>query len=239
MRIAYVSHTRFPTEKAHGHQIARVCEALTALKQDVTLVAPDLHNEVRQDFRKYYSLKHSFPLALLPTADALLSSVIPGRFAFYFTMRSYRKALRDYFTEHRFDLAYVRSHHLLPTLLALKVPVVLELHTIPRVGKGAFVRLCNRCKRVVCLTTPMCDALVHMGVDGKKAIVEGDAVDLEQFAKLPSKESAKHHFGVPDDMATIGYIGSLVTMDNLQKGVDLLLKAAIQLKKTDHEVFVF
>src|SRR3990167_149576 len=154
MRIAYVSHTRFPTEKAHGHQIARVCEALMALKHNVTLVAPELHNEVRQDFLKYYSLQHRFPLTLLPTTDALLSSVIPGRFAFHFTMRSYRKALRSFFTKHRFDLVYVRSHHLLSVLLAAKIPVVLELHTIPRVGKRKFVRLCNRCKRVVCLTTP-------------------------------------------------------------------------------------
>ncbi len=239
MKISYISHTRFPTEKAHGHQIARVCEALTQLQHDVTLVAPDIRRNVMQDFKKYYALRSAFSLVLLPTKDALLSKCIPGRFAFYFTMRSYRASLSVFLTKHRSDLLYTRSPHLLSILLSTRLPVLLELHTLPRYGRRRFVWLCNRCKRIVCLTTPMRNELVTWGVDPKKTIVEGDAVDLERFSALPSAKSAKRTFNLPADAKVIGYVGSLITMDSVEKGVDLLFRAAMQLKKLQYPVFVF
>ncbi|MCA9370798.1 MAG: glycosyltransferase, partial [Candidatus Peregrinibacteria bacterium] len=184
MKIAYIAHTRFPTEKAHGHQVARVCEALTALGHDVTLIAPGVHNEVRESYTTYYHLTHVFPLKHLPTKDALLSPVIPGRFAMRCTMQSYGKELKQYLRENDFDLLYARSPLVLAPILASHMPVVLELHTLPRVRTQKFVKQCMHCKRIVCLTTPMKDELVSWGVNEEHILVEGDAVDLESFSKV-------------------------------------------------------
>jgi hypothetical protein len=60
MRIAYVTHTRFPTEKAHGGQIASVCHALSELGHTVTLFQPTVWNAITQDPYKYYGLPESF-----------------------------------------------------------------------------------------------------------------------------------------------------------------------------------
>lgn len=238
MKIAYVSHTRFPNEKAHGNQIARVCEALSVLKHDVTLVAPDVKNNTSLAPKKYYHLKKDFALEKLPTKDALRSPIIPGRVAMLCTMRSYRKALKVYLSSEKFDLLYTRSHHVLSALLQFKMPVVLELHAIPRRGVSKFIALSNRCKKIVCLTTPMRDELVALGVKKSKVIVEGDAVDIDRFSKALSAKKAKHHFGAPEGVPVIGYVGSLVTMDKLEKGVDLLIEAVVKLKKTKHPFFL-
>lgn len=239
MKIAYVTHTRFPTEKAHGHQIARVGEALTKLGHDVTLVSPGVRNTIHQEHTKYYHLKEKFEHKELSTFDALQSRIVPGRFAFLFTMQSYRGSLREYFADTSFDLLYVRSPHLLSALLKTNVPVAIELHTLPRQGKSRFVAQCNKCKLVVCLTNAMREELVEWGVKKSKTIVEGDAVDLDRFKKLPSVKSAKHHFNLPEDRPIVGYVGSLVTMDRVQKGVDVLINALKEMYKTDHKPFLF
>lgn len=204
---------------------------MKSLKHDVTLVAPDLHTSVRKEHTKYYHLEDDFALERLQTFDALHSKVIPGRFAFWFAMRSYRGALKHFFADHSFDVLYARSPAVLPTLLATGMPVVLELHTIPKLKQARFAALCNRCALVVCLTSPMRDALVKLGVEKSRMIVEGDAVNLHRFTKLPSSQKSRHMFHIPDGVPVIGYAGSLVTFDKLEKGVDLLVQAFIALKK--------
>jgi glycosyltransferase involved in cell wall biosynthesis len=239
MNIAYVTHTRFPTEKAHGHQIARVCSAMKHLKHTVTLVSPNIFTDVRQDSRKYYHLKTDLHVQKLPIFDALSSPFVPGVLAFHFTMHSYRKALKTYFTSHNFDIAYVRSPAILPAVLAAKVPVVLELHSLPKRNQKAFVSRCNQCKKVVCLTSPMAKELVKLGVKKSKIIIEGDAVDLERFAKMPSAKSARHHFGLPDDRRIVGYVGSFVTMDKIEKGVHLIIDSLVTMRKNKEDVHGF
>lgn len=239
MKIAYVTHTRFPTEKAHGHQIARVAEALVSLGHDVTMVSPDILNVIDHHHVKYYHLEKEFTAEKLETFDAFQSKIIPGRFAFLFTMKSYRGSLKTYFADNTFDLLYARSPQVLPAILSTKIPVVLELHTLPKRGRSRFVAHAKKCKRIVCLTSPMRDELVSWGVPAKNVIVEGDAVDLERFAKLPTSKKAKHHFGVQEDKIIIGYVGSLVTMDKIEKGVDILIKAMPSLKQHYPNVFLF
>lgn len=224
MKIAYVSHARFPTEKAHGNQIARVCEAMSNLGHDVTLLAPDVHNEVRENFVEYYGVKSNVTLNYVPTKDALLSRWIPGRFAMLFTMRSYRKGLTAFFKKHTYDLLYARSPHVLASMLATNIPVILELHTLPRRNKHRFVSQCKRCMLVVCLTSPMKEELITWGVPQEHILVEGDAVDVDRFTGLQDSE-----LDLPKDKPVIGYVGSLVTMDNLEKGVGVLIQAVQEL----------
>ncbi|MDO8468617.1 MAG: glycosyltransferase, partial [Candidatus Peribacter sp.] len=176
MRILFISQARFPTEKAHGHQIAQVCAAMVRLKHAVTVVAPEIQGTVAKDPRSYYGLTESFNVVRLPVFDALKAWWIPGPLAFAFTMRSYVKALVSFLSRHPADLLYTRSSALLSSLLATGIPVLLELHTLPR-RSSAFVHNCGACRRVVCLTAPMRDELTAWGVDPAKVTVEGDGVD--------------------------------------------------------------
>ncbi len=229
MKIGYISHARYPSEKAYGVQMTRVCEAMAELGHEVTLVAPEVHNEVTESYDKYYDVKQQFAVEHLPTKDALLSWWVPGRFAMMVTLRSYQKSLRPYLAASAFDVLYVRSHHMLEAVLATNIPVVLELHTIPR-RLGNFVSQCNSCALVVCLTTLMKEELVQLGVSEDKVIVEADAVALEAYANIEP-----HDFSLPTDRPIVGYVGSLSTM-NIDKGAGLLLECA---KDLQDNAFVF
>jgi len=237
VKIAYITHTRFPTEKAHGHQVAYVCDALAELKHDVTLIAPTVRNAITMGAHRYYGISETFTVEHLPNFDALASHIIPGKLAFRVSMWSYRRKLKDFLSSRSFDLLYARSPVVLGTLLQTNIPVVLELHTIPRRNRKRFVAACNRCKRVVALTSPMRKELEELGVVSKSLIVAGDAVNPARFAKALPAAKAKHHWDLPADRPVVGYVGSLVTHDRVQKGVDVLIHALAFLKK--HSVPVF
>ncbi|MFH1443831.1 MAG: glycosyltransferase [Candidatus Peregrinibacteria bacterium] len=230
MRITYISQARFPTEKAHGHQIAQVCAAMVRLGHTVTVIAPDVRGTVRKDPRAYYGVRESFDVVRLPVFDGLRSWWVPGSLAFFFTMRSYARALRSYLRVNSTDVLYTRSPVLLPSLLHSKISVILELHTLPR-RTSVFVRHCRQCQRVVCLTALMRDELIGWGVDSSKIIIEGDGVDLRRFENLPSSSEARTAWRLPADRRIAVYVGSLITRGTIEKGVRELLAALALLKE--------
>src|SRR3989338_8403193 len=94
MRITYVTHTRFPTEKAHGYQVAQVCHAMAALDHEVTLVTPTVGVAPAESAFRFYGITESFSILRLQQFDALSSSFVPGQLAFAVAMISYRYALK-------------------------------------------------------------------------------------------------------------------------------------------------
>ncbi len=237
MRVTYVTHTRFPTEKAHGHQIAQVCDALARLGHEVTLVAPTITRNITDDPHEYYGLKPSFTVVHLPNFDALNSKLVPGPLSFEVSMWSYRQHLWHFLRDHQCDVLYARSPVLLRPLIRSGHRVILELHTLPRIAGRFFTRLCNHCDRVVCLTTPMRDDLVRRGVDAARCVVESDGVDLDRYAALPSLTEAKKKWSLPVDRLIAGYVGSLVARNTLEKGVDVFICALSLLHIDGHPVF--
>ncbi len=237
MRITYVTHTRFPTEKAHGHQVAQVCHAMAALGHDVTLVTPAIWNAITQNSHEYYGLPSSFAIQKLSHFDAQKSRMVPGFFGFAVTMMFYAQALKTYLATHKTDLLYVRSPFLLGAILSQKTPVILELHALPKRSQKKFVSQCNKCALIVCLTSGMKKELMSWGVEEQRVCVEADGVDMERFAHLPSADTAKSVYMLPMDCPILGYSGSLVTHDTIEKGVWEFVQALALLKKQGTQVF--
>ena len=64
MKILYITNVRIPTEKAHGIQIIKMCEAFSNYNIKVELVLPTRKNIKFKDINlfKYYSIKENFKL---------------------------------------------------------------------------------------------------------------------------------------------------------------------------------
>lgn len=231
MNITYIAHTRFPTEKAHGVQMASVCNAMAALGHDVTLLNPTVWNSISKSAHEYYGLSQEFVVRQLASFDALKAWWVPNPLAIHIGMHSYRRVLREYFATSDTDLVYLRSPKLLAPALGAGASVVLELHTIPRFVTPTFVSQCNACQVVVCLTVPMRDALVSKGVDPDRLMVEGDGVDIERYRDIETPDEAKALWELPEKKPVVGYVGSLKTQDTIEKGVRELLGAFAVLKK--------
>lgn len=237
MRIAYCTNVRLPSERAHGHQIAQVCDALVRLGHDVTVVAPYRRNVVDADYWTYYGADRRVKVLYHGYFDPIYSGFTPGVIGLLTMNWMLRRQIRRALKPTDYDLLYTRTPALLPALLATGISVVLELHQLPRLWRRRFVLRCNRCKVVACLTSAMRDALIALGVDAKRVIVEGDAVDLRRFEKIPGKEMARKRFGVTTDRVVVGYVGRLKTL-GMDKGVFIMLKAFRELQK-EHRFFGF
>ncbi|MDD5469813.1 MAG: glycosyltransferase [Candidatus Peribacteraceae bacterium] len=235
MRIAYCAHVRLPSERAHGHQIAHVCDAMAALGHEVTLFAPTRRGAIKEDYHTYYGANTAVRVRYLPSFDQHTLPVGKGAFGLWLSNISLRRAFRKALTGAQFDLLYIRSPALLPALLSSGIPVLLELHQLPRRNRKSFIHLCNNCRRIACLTSPMRDELLQWGVDASKLLVEGDAVDLRLFQRMPSTNEARTHMGFQTDRMVVGYVGRLKTL-GMEKGVSDLLHA-LRTAKTEQTFF--
>ncbi len=230
MRIAYCTNVRLPSERAHGHQVAHVCRALWNLKHEVEVFAPFRENVIPQDFWTYEHLSRDIKLRYVGDTDYIAKSWWPGWLKLRSMNGSLRRDLPALLKEREPDVIYTRSPALLPALLDVGSPVILELHQLPRWARHLFVEECNRCARVACLTSPMRDVLVNWGVKKEKLIVEGDAVDLDRFENLPSKPKARSKWNLRTDRPVVGYVGRLTTLGQ-EKGVSTVLEAIAKNKR--------
>lgn len=187
----------------------------------VTIFAPYRRNPITEKFAVYHQLKADVKIRHLGSFDPISSFFFPGVLGLWMLNWMLRRNLKREL--HDFDLLYTRSPSLLPTLITSGIPVVLELHSIPRRNRQLFVRLCNQCKIIVALTGPMAKELKEIGVTSMMT-VEGDAVDLQRFSTaVPSPEFAS-------DAPLIVYAGQLESM-GLGKGIPELLGALSVLKQ--------
>lgn len=223
MRIAYCTNVRLPSERAHGHQVAHVCRALWQLGHEVEVFAPFRENVIPQDFWEYEHLSRDIKLTYVGDHDYIKHGWI-GWLKLRSMNQSLRRELPALLKEHEPDVVYTRSPALLPALLSTGIPVVLELHQLPRFARHLFVEECNKCARVACLTSPMRDELLTWGVAKEKLMVEGDAVDLDRFENLPGQAKARSKWNVKTDRIVVGYVGRLTTLGQ-EKGVSTLLQA--------------
>lgn len=229
MKIVYATNVRLPSERAHGRQIAHVCRALWNLKHDLEVLAPYRENIVTQDFWTYEHLSKDIMLTYVGTTD-YIKKRWPGIVKLWAMNRMLRREMPVMIADSKPDVLYTRSPALLPALLKTGVPVVLELHQLPRFARHLFVQECNQCARIACLTSPMRDALLRWGVMNDRLIVEGDAVDLDRFENLPSQAKARSKWNLKTDRFVVGYIGRLTTLGQ-EKGVKTVLEAVAKDKR--------
>lgn len=231
MRIAYCTNVRLPSERAHGHQIAKVVKALTEMDHTVEVFVPYRKNAIKASFESYYGLTSPVQVHHLGTTDGIAAWWAPGVVGLKLTTYLFSKALKANLLSRKseFDLLYTRTPEILPALTATGIPVVVELHRIPRVGKNAFLRQLRKCKLIVALTGPMRTELIHMGVSDVPVIVEGDAVDLHDFESLPDAADTRASLKVQPEVPLVVYTGQLKSM-GLSKGIPELL-GALQLLK--------
>lgn len=237
VRIAYCTNVRLPSERAHGHQVAQVCDALIRLGHTVSVYCPFRRAAINTGFSQYFGVDPRISLVVLGSFDPIAAWWLPGVLGLWVLNWQLRQRLSLELSVRAYDLLYTRSPAILAALLHTGLPVILELHQLPRFGRRSFVRRCNACRRVTCLTSVMRDQLIRWGVAPERVTVAADAVDLRRFADLPIQGQARQHFGLLTQRPVVGYVGRLKTLGQ-EKGVGDLLRALAISRSRDWYVWV-
>ncbi len=207
-KLFYIANLRLPTEKAHGIQIMKMCEAFANAGISVELIVPRRLNPLKADPFLYYGVKNNFKITRLPVLD----TVSWGHIGFWFETLTFLLFARLYLLGKK-GVVYTREE---AAGLFFR-DFVLELHT----------RLRTRVllpRKIFVLTHLLKDELLAQNIPSQNIHILPDAVDIAQFDISVSKEEARRKVNLPLNKKIVMYSGSFFLYD--WKGVDVMLEAA-------------
>ena len=238
MKLIYIVNVRLPTEKAHGLQIMKMCEAFANQKIKVTLVTPR-KRQINPDLKKikdafsYYGVKPVFTIKPLFCLDLVFLDKYLPHFVniIPFFLQDITFSLRTLFhlLFKKYDLIYTRSP-LVMTFTSLLKPQKLffEIHEFPQKPTSIkiFIWFLKRIKGTIAITQSLKNNLQRSGQNKTPILVAPDGVGPEFFRKISQKETRKS-LRIPPDKKIILYTGNLYEW----KGVYTLAQAAKSLSQ--------
>lgn len=227
MRIIYIAAARIPTEKAHGLQIMKMCEAYALLGHDVQLLVPRRTNELSDDPFEYYGVKRIFRITWLAARDFAPYDKV----GFFMHRVTFAYSVLLHVRKGSWELAHTRDELIAWFMSFGKWRYILEIH------EGRWNLLIRRAVRIsaslAVLTQGLAEYFHERGVPAEKIVVAPDAVDLDDFSHPESLDVARERLNLPRDKKIVMYIGLI----DAWKGTETLFDAALCLPK-DVEVAV-
>ena len=216
MNLLYVANVRMPTEKAHGAQIMKTCEAFARAGRLEALIVSDRKTPITDDPFAYYGIRQRFTLLRARALD----TVAWGRFGFLLSTLSFGLTARRMARRYPNALVYGRDEIVLWLLARSGRKIVWESHTA---AWNSFAReVALRAERMVVITQGLKEFYTERGISVDKITVVHDGVDLADFATDETKVSARDRLDLPHDTRIALYAGRL----DGWKGTDTLLAAA-------------
>jgi len=218
-KLIYIANARMPTEKAHGIQITKMCEAFSNQGLEVKLVLPWKFNKIKENTFKYYDIKRNFKIKKIFSLD-LVPLNIP-RICFWIQNLTFSISVFFYLLFIKTDIIYSRDSFSLYLLSFFKKNLVLELHTFP---KNFFLhqQVFKKVKNIIVITKGLKTVLIENGISKDKILIAHDGVDLDKFDIDISKEEARKKLNLPLDKKIVIYIG----LFDKWKGYHTLLEAS-------------
>lgn len=220
---------RIPTEKAHGIQVMKMCEAFALKGHSVELVVPNRKNSIIKDPFEYYSVKKVFSIKKIHSLDIkvkdkltlLIQSVFFALFSAWYVLRK------------NVDIIYSRDEFFCGLMVFLRNNIFFEIHNKQdRFFTGFIYR---RAKGIVAITEGLKKYYLNKyKICDSKILVASDAVDLNEFNINIGKDEAIKKVCLSLNKKIILYTGHLYGW----KGVNILAEAAKQIGENSLVVFV-
>lgn len=224
MKLFYIANIRFPTERAHGIQVAHMCAAFARHGVVVTLLVPN-RKTIDDDPYEYYGVPRIFAIERIPVID----TVRFGRIGFFFesTIFSYKVARRVW----REGGAVIYTREELPLFFLPRYRAFYEAHQLRR---SFFFRwLIRRARGIIAISHGL-GALMAIGVPERQVLVAHDGYDEKQFSERISRAEARKRLGLPQGRKIAMYIGGLEKW----KGSQTLMSASEELRGSGIEVAI-
>jgi len=238
MKFFYVANIRLPTEKAHGIQIMKTCEALARLGVALTLVVPVRGNSRfhPDEIFSHYGIAHRFAIRFIPCPDPVALLRAPQGWyiklqAFFFSIALLPFLFRQK-KENPGAYWYCRDEYMLPILQRLSNRVIWEAHNLPR-HPGWYRSAWHRCHALVTISQGLQrDLIASVPLLRGKITVCPDGVDENFFTIYAQKDDLRRALHLPLDKKIILYSGHLYPW----KGVSTLVDAV---EKLDDQTELF
>lgn len=219
-KLFYIANIRLPTEKAHGLQIMKTCEALARQGIAVELIVPRRKNRFKDDPFVFYETEKVFTLTATWCLD-FISLGIFGSIGFWLEIWTFYLAAKRRLRREGGGRYYTRDLAIAYWLSRKSYNVYYELHTLPDRPGWRHRMAWERAAGLVTISDGLKNELLRQGVPANKLLVARDAVDVGQFDKSVSHNSAREILKLPFDKKIVLYVGHLYEW----KGAGLLVEA--------------
>ncbi len=229
-KLFYVANIRMPTEKAHGIQIIKMCEAFAKEGKEVELIVPNRTTKIKDDPFTYYNVENKFKITRLWSLDLIFL----GKVGFYIQALTFSKRVSMYLFFKK-GIFYTRDEIVAFYLRLINKSTFWEVHMGQQ---NLFASLSLKMGvKIIVITEALKDLYIKKFIEKDKILVAPDAYDPKEFDYLLSKESLRKELNLPIDRTIISYIGKYKTM-GLSKGVENIIPSFIDLYKKDSSIFL-
>lgn len=235
MTIDYIANVRMPTEKAHGLQIMKMCEAFADLGVEVLLTVPFRFNKRKEDPFVFYNIKKNFGIKKIFSFDLMPLDKIFGRISFYAQVCTFGLGFFLRRKSAKADYIYCRDGILLPFILKLGLPVIYEAHNLSDKNIVQQKKYWGKCHRIVVISRGLEKIFRESGVPEERILVAPDGVDLREFNINETKEKCRRILNLPVDKKIVLYSGHLYDW----KGANILKQVARKCAKDRNIEFLF
>ena len=210
----------------------KMCEALASQGCAVELVVPRRKRLIAEGPFSYWGIRQSFSIIELSSPDLISKKYIPRFVAFWIDACFFSASAFFYVRKKKnIDIIYARDREVSVLSLFLGVPMIFEVHFLPR-ALFLYKTLWRQLYKIITITQGLKLLLVGAGFKESRIMVLPDGVDLNVFKNLPSKAELRKELGISDDQFIVLYAGQLFPW----KGVQTLVASA---KKMSRESSVF
>ena len=216
LKIAFVHRTPMPSEKANAFQTLEIARAL--------------HDEgIELEFYCPKAIKNCSNKKAVIEIEKFYGGRIPFKFKFSKPLNNENKfanIIRSFYllkkvlkNRNNYSLFYTRQPYFLIALIIFKKAVIYEVHQWrfyksrikEKVLKFFILKAANRdnCKIFICISEELRKRWINFGIKSDKTITAHDAVNLNNFTPVISKEDARASLNLDEKSRIVSYVGSL------------------------------
>lgn len=225
-----------PTEKAHGYQIVKMCEAFADNNVNVELIVPARHNHIKDDIFSYYHTKNNFTIRYIKFVDFLSWGWLNQKIGFAFNTLEFL-FLSLFLKIDKQNIIYTRSPEIAWLFGVRGYKTFFECHQLPEEKSWLFSFFIKKCGGITTSSHGMkVDLLKYVqSYPENQILVAPNGIDPNVFDDPAiNKNHARDLLGLPMEKHIILYTGHLYTW----KGVDILAESAEYIK-ADNISFYF
>lgn len=232
IKLLYVANLRLPTDKAHGVQIMKSCEAFVQFAE-VELLVPRLTPLLKKDPFSYYGVRKDFTIKKVPVFEILaLTRWVWGWVGYIQSFSFSVSAILYLFFKNKLHdpdtILYSRDYMTLFMLVLLGIHPVAEIHDYrSKNPKRRINFMLKRCRKIIVNSEGTLKALREHYPDNlqlKTAQVVSNGVDFDYFDIKETKEIARQKLGIISNKKILGYLGRLETAGR-EKGVSEIIRS--------------
>ncbi|RMD59849.1 glycosyltransferase [Candidatus Parcubacteria bacterium] len=242
LNLVYIVNARMPTEKAHGYQIAKMCEEFTRAGASVELIVPTRDNPIDQDVFTYYKLDWTFAVRKVKSYDFLRWVGVHKAAAFYaqslaFWLKLWRLPLEKEI------IVYTRNPEIVWLFKRRGFRVAYECHDWFGKKKNLALFLLKKCDLIITTNPFIREQFLKHNFAPRRILLAPNGVNVDLFGRQLDKKEAVNRLPLGREQRgrwlnsqVLLYTGSFRTMGE-DKGIADIFKA-LKILKNPQLLFV-